>query len=49
MPHKTPLVFPLFGFSSARAVVMADILALRSFMDFGGVNQSSRNTLLLAF
>lgn len=49
MPHKTPLVFLLFGFSSARAVVMADILALRSFMGFGGVNLSSRTTLLLAF
>lgn len=49
MPHKTPLVFLLFGFSSARAVVMADILSLRSFMGFGGVNLSSRTTLLLAF
>ena len=49
MPHKTPLVFPLFGFSSARAVVMADILSLRSFMGVGGVNLSSRNNLLLAF
>lgn len=49
MPHKTPLVFLLFGFSSARAVVMAHILSLRSFMGFGGVNISSLNTLLLAF
>lgn len=49
MPHKTPLAFPLFGFSSARAVVMTDILSLRSFMGVGGVNLASRNTLLLAF